>query len=90
MFYKGAQLKLGEVAQRSIDSTKTEATSPSVPTMMDVVTVGLNAAAYASSVNGFMSGLHQKSVKPRRSGLGGRARPAKRACQSGVRCCSMY
>ena len=52
VFYKGAQLKLGEVAQRSIDSTKTEATSPSVPTMMDVVTVGLNAAAYASSVTG--------------------------------------
>jgi len=62
VFYKGAQLKLGEVAQRSIDSVKPDASSASVTTMREVVTVGLNAAAYASSVNGFMSGLHMSRM----------------------------
>jgi hypothetical protein len=62
VFYKGAKVRIGEVAERTIAAVKAGEGAEVTNAAQNVVTVALNAAAYAGTASAVMRGLQMSRM----------------------------
>ncbi len=62
VFYKGAKVKIGDVAERTLASTKPGEGAEVVNAAQNAVTVALNAAAYAGTASSFLRGYQMSRM----------------------------